>query len=703
VIVRNFLAPQLSAIVPSVRPIRPFLGILTLPPAAPLCVARTLQPPNAAATSILPMPREYSSRGTISLLHGVSVSAGSNAEDRFAAADLEAWLRQLDIPAKKSHSALPIELLRGDSRTAERLMVKAEVSIDPQMDEEGYVIVPDGRGLAVIADTSAGVFYGLQTLKQMITGSRASATLEEAVIRDWPAMRYRGLSDNLSHGSMTALEFQERQIRTLAARKVNIYSPYFEHALHYLSNPLPGLPGGTITAADACTLVAYASPYHIIIVPEQEAFGHLHHLLTCEQYASLGIVLAPGQPGSLDLIAQWFDEIAKIFPGTFLHVGADETADLGKSHTKADAEAHGLGAGYIDFLLRIHEKVAPLHRPLLFWGDIAMNDPQQVKRLPKDMIAVAWTYTPRPDGYARWLKPYLDADKETWVAPGVSNSSRVYPDNDCALRNIQRFVSDGQAAHSIGMLNTVWNDDREGLFLDEGTALLFGASAGWQPGSSSIEHGDRTGDIDQAQREMIAAYQLIDQAKIRVSTDVLFRADPWSKDGQAMAAELRPLLSPLRLHDERAITLVAQARAAGPLRETDALDALELGARRLDFIGQNFETSDLIAHTYQQAYAAQGDPVLSKRISGMLGLISGANGLCQDMRDGYSKARLGYSQRWLTENRSYWLQNVLVRYDLATQLRVVRADQFQSAHRSWSTSPTLPVAADLRIPQEQGN
>jgi hexosaminidase len=238
------------------------------------------------------------------------------------------------------------------------------------------------------------------------------------------------------------------------------------------------------------------------------------------------------------------------------------------------------------------------------------------------------------------------------------------------------------------------------LFLD---AITVKSTAQRQAHASPIDREELRMTRDGMAEGAAAAYQLIDQAKIRVSADVLFRADPWSKDGQAMAAELRPLLSPLRLHDERAITLVAQARAAGPLRETDALDALELGARRLDFIGQDFETSDLIAHTYQQAYAAQGDPVLSKRISGMLGLLSGANGLCQDMRDGYSKARLGYSQRWLIENRPYWLQNVLVRYDLATQLRVVRADQFQSAHRCWSTSPTLPVAADLGIPQEQGN
>ena len=56
---------------------------------------------------------------------------------------------------------------------------------------------------------------------------------------------------------------------------------------------------------------------------------------------------------------------------------------------------------------------------------------------------------------------------ETWVAPGVNNWNRVFPDNDYALRNIQRFVSDGQAAHSTGLLNTVWNDDGEGLFSED--------------------------------------------------------------------------------------------------------------------------------------------------------------------------------------------------------------------------------------------
>jgi hypothetical protein len=337
--------------------------------------------------------------------------------------------------------------------------------------------------------------------------------LQKALIRDWPAMRYRGISDDLSRGPIPTLDFQKRQIRTLAAYKINLYSPYFENTLQYLSDPAPGLPGGSMSREDVRELVDYARLYHVTIVPEQEAFGHLHHVLKYEQYAplaetSMGSVLAPGQPGSPALIGQWFKEIAAMFPSPFLHIGADETADLGKGQTQNAVDARGLGAVYVDFLSQVHDTLSPLHRRLLFWGDIAMHDPSEVKRLPKDMVAVAWTYHPEPNGFAPWLKPYVDAGMETWVAPGVNNWSRVYPDNNYALGNIQGFVRDGQAAHSTGMLNTIWNDDGEGLFLSDWYGVLFGAAAGWQSGSSdlaqfqdaygSLFHGDMTGNIDKA-------------------------------------------------------------------------------------------------------------------------------------------------------------------------------------------------------------
>lgn len=671
----------------------------------------------AGSPPLVPLPRDYVARSTVTLSRGVTVISDSDDEDHFAAKNLADWLEALDVPAKHDRSAVSIELLRTSNHSAQSLLEKAEIRIDPAMHDEGYVIAPTGKGIAVIADSSAGVFYGAQTVKQLIQGRGATATLQIATIRDWPAMRYRGISDDLSRGPLPTLDFQKREIRTLAAYKLNVYSPYFENTLRYPSNPVPGLNGGSMTPDEARELVDYARSYHVMIIPEQEAFGHLHHVLKYEQYAALaetpmGNVLAPGQPGSLDLIGQWFKEIAAIFPAPFLHIGADETADLGKGQTRAAVEAQGLGPVYIDFLLQIHNKLAPLNRRLLFWGDVGMKDPAEVKRLPKDMIAVAWTYSPEDNGFLPWLKPYSDAGMETWVAPGVNNWNRVYPDNDYALRNIQGFVRDGQSVSSTGMLNTIWNDDGEGLFQSDWYGVLFGAAAAWQSGSSDtakfeeaygkVFHGDPTGDVNQAQLELIAIYQMLDQANIGESTDALYWADPWSAEGQAVASKLRPLIHDLRMHAERAITLVSQARASGPLREGDALDALELGARRLDFIGQKFETADLIANLYAQMYGWQNDKEKARQINGTFYTISGANGLCEDLRDGYSYGKLIYSDLWLRENRPYWLQNVLVRYDLATQLWVQRSSRFHTAQAAWHTEHKLPPPAELGIPTQQG-
>jgi hypothetical protein len=685
--------------------------------AAFAATAALAQNPQAACrAALIPEPREYSASDSLSLSQRVSIATDKDLDDHFSADDLQQYLREVGVSSAKGRHGTEIELLRASSSHGARLLQAAHFTITPEMREQGYAIIPTKHGLAVIAASATGVFYGAQTMKQMICGNGSAAVLNRAVIRDWPAMRYRGLSDDLSRGPFPTLAYQEKQIRTLAAYKVNVYSPYFENTLQYKSNPLPGQPGGSMSPEDARTLVAYARQYHITIIPEQEAFGHLHHVLIYEQYAPLaetpmGSVLAPGQPGSLDLIQQWFDEIAANFPGPFLHIGADETFDLGRGQTKAAVEQQGLGKVYVDFLSRIHDRLAPLHRRLLFWGDIAVNDPQEVTHLPKDMIAVAWDYAPKPNGYMNWLEPYINAGIETWVAPGVSDWSRVYPDNAVAMANIQRFTSDGQAAHSTGQLNTVWNDDGETLFVNDWYGVLFGAAAGWQQGSSSIAqfqaaygpvfHGDYTGNVNDAQKDIIAVYDLLRQANLRENTDTLYWIDPWSPEGQAMAKQLHPIVHEMRLRAEHAVTAVAQARASANLRETDALDGLEFGARRLDFIGQKFETADRIAAVYQQAYNEQHDSNPSTSVSALLWYIAGVDGFCADMQNTYSADRARYSDLWLRENKPYLLQNVLARFDIATGLWIQRSDRFRAAQAQWHDHHTLPTAAELGIPATQ--
>jgi hexosaminidase len=670
---------------------------------------------NAPKLALIPVPREIRLVKDMPLTQGVGILAeGKDPEDSFAAEDLASALkdRGIDVRAGKK-GRIKIVLLRQDAKKAADILARTKVNFDPAMRDEGYVLVTDKNITYDIAATSAGIYYGAQTIKQLITGSGTHAVLHTVVARDWPAMKYRGLSDDLSRGPVPTLEFQKHQICVLSQYKVNIYSPYFENSFAFTSNPLPALPGGAMTRADVQELVRYASHYHITIIPEQEAFGHLHRVLMYDIYSQLaetphGSVLAPGQPGSQELIRQWFTEMASIFPGPFLHIGADETFELGRGQTKERVTQEGLGAVYVDFLKQIHAGLTPLHRKLLFWGDIAMDSPQLVKTLPKDMIAVAWEYNPNPNGYDKWLLPYIDAGMETWVAPGVNNWRVVYPNYNAGLDNIQRFVSDGQRLGSTGVLNTVWNDLGEGLFNLDWYGALFGAAAGWQSGTSDIPqfqnsygqvfHGDFTGKVNQAQVELMAAQTTLKDAGLGSATDNLFWVDPWSAEGQQLSAKLLPVAHALRVHAEQAIILIEQARGAIALREPDALDAMEMGARRIDFIGYKFQVAQEIADGYRRAYQAQNDPATRRTVSRELGAITGVNGECQDLREGYGLTRELFRHAWLQENRPYWLDNVMTRYDLSMQLWIQRANRFSEASSQYRQTHILPKPEDAGLP-----
>jgi hexosaminidase len=689
-----------------------------------------------SSPKLIPIPREIHTATVRPLPHGVRIlcAAPCATEDQFAADDLSAALLARSIPVAEV-DGFPIKLAR--------LADNADAKFTDEMRAEGYLITTTSAGLTVVGATAEGVFYGVQTVKQLIEGDGAHATLHAANIRDWPAMKYRGLDDDMSRGPITTLEFEKRMIRTIAAYKINLYSPYFEHTQQYASNPLMA-PPGSITAEEATELVAYAKLYHIAIVPEQEAFGHLHNSMTWEEYQPLvetphGAVLAPGQPGSIALITQMFTELAAMYPGPFLHIGADETVDLGLGQTKAEVDSRGLAPVYLDFLQQIVTALKPLNRKILFWGDIAQDAPDLLKGLPQSFkdstIAIAWVYGPEPRGYERFLTPFTKAGFETWVAPSVNNYRKVYPDNNIALTNIQRFTADGQRLGSTGQLNTIWNDDGEGLFNQDWYGILFGAAAAWQKGESSIEafqdsygqvfHGDATGDLNEAQKEMMLAHAVLrDQAKEGDGTNSIFWLDPMSKDGLRIGAQVLPYAHELRLHAERALTLIAQARAAAPgpppvsanpavynpaesypsaattLRETAAIDALELGARRMDFIGLKFQLAEEIAEGYQRAYAMQNTKDRKKRmdVSRELSDINGVNGRIQDYINTYSLLRDLFEQAWYRSNRPYALRPTLEHYDYTIGIWEARSEKLRSAQRQWSDTHTLPTAAELGLP-----
>ena len=355
-------------------------------------------------------------------------------------------------------------------------------------------------------------------------------------------------------------------------------------------------------------------------------------------------------------------------------------------------------------------------------------------------IAVAWSYNPEPRGFARFLTPFTTAGFETWVSPGVNNCRRVYPDNNGLWRTSTEFARDGQKMGSTGQLNTIWNDDGEGLINRTGTASCLARRRHGSQASrrssirAELRAGVPRGFIGRAGPgadgvDGCAQGTGRSQAQVGNATNVLFWLDPWSRDGQKTAAQIRPWTHDLRTHAEAALTLIAQARAvAGTraavvsdgvpgtastmydaakygaassyLREPDAVDAMELGARRMDFIGLKFELADEMAAGYARAIEASSstDRKTHASVSRELSDLSGINGRMQDLRNGYTLLRDLYESAWLRSNRPYWLRNNLEQYDYAAQIWIARADKIRSAQHQWTEMKTLPSAEDLGIP-----
>ena len=121
-------------------------------------------------------------------------------------------------------------------------------------------------------------------------------------------------------------------------------------------------------------------------------------------------------------------------------------------------------------------------------------------------------------------------------------------------------------------------------------------------------------------------------------------------------------------------------------------DAMELGARRIDWMAMKFQIADEVA---QGVFAlATLDTVTWKEFAEFTGI----NGKLQDMRDGWVLTRELFEKSWHAENRPYWLQNNLARYDVETARWVERINMMDAARRRFARERKLPEPASVGVP-----
>ena len=212
--------------------------------------------------------------------------------------------------------------------------------------DEGYVLSVSPTGLVVQAKASAGLLWGVQTAKQLIRANTRDAGIPALTITDWPSLRYRCFQDDLTRGPSSLLRQLKHEVEIGSEVKQNLFTYYMEHQYAFKRHPVIGPEGGTLTPEELRQLVAFAKPYGIDILGNQQSFGHFRHILKHKEYAHLretGSILCPTEEESYKLLDDLYSEQVPLLPFPMFNVCCDETHGLGKGPSKELADKIGVG------------------------------------------------------------------------------------------------------------------------------------------------------------------------------------------------------------------------------------------------------------------------------------------------------------------------------------------------------------------------
>jgi hexosaminidase len=691
------------------------LCVVALALLACVCAARAQQ--TAAARThetadtpqVIPAPRQMTATGTrfdFSRVTRVALADPRSEDDRFAAEDFIEDVRQtanlsLRVASRRERATILVGSI--DNPAIQSALKRANVEAPATLNEEGYVLSVTSREVVVAGKTAAGTFYGAQTLKQLVRGDGGAAFIAGVRVVDYPQMRWRGMFDDINRGPVPTVEYVKRQLRTEAMFKLNMHSFNMENIVRFASHPLLGPEGGALTPAEIRDLVSYARRLHIELVPQQQTFGHLHKVLTFEKYAPLaeapyGDVLSPQQEETYKLVADWYRELNDLFPGRFFHIGEDETFELGEGQSRDVVRAKGVGAVYFEHLRRVREILKPYNRRLMFWGDIALSHPELIGSVPREMIAMNWSYGAREDFKAR-IKPFKDAGLDQFVCPGVQTWNQIFPNDDAAVKNIVNFVRDGQEADALGMLNTEWDDDGESLYENAWYGVVLGAAASWQEGELDVPRFER--DFDWAffradGDTFVRSIRSLGSVNTTLgvgSTDQLFWQEPFTSAFQTQARKLSEKTKQMRLVVEN-VEESLRRDGARARRNRSTIPSMIFAARRFDHLGRRMEVVEQFSRDYWAAYLNLGDRVKVNRLRRYHGVIYNS---LREMAEELSILRESYREQWLAENRPYWLQSVLARYDHAVSVWLDKSKSVEEALRDYGEHTTLPSPEEFGL------
>ncbi len=162
------------------------------------------------ALKLVPQPKEvqpHAGSFRIGPATKILVAFGHQAEDRIAAETLAEEIHDqsgLNIPItgskeKGKQQASTIELARLQDVSVRKFLESKGLRAT-SIGDQGYLLFADSQHLIVAANTGQGLFYGVQTLRQLLRKQDGKLICPAVSIRDWPTMAWRGVQDDISRG-----------------------------------------------------------------------------------------------------------------------------------------------------------------------------------------------------------------------------------------------------------------------------------------------------------------------------------------------------------------------------------------------------------------------------------------------------------------------------------------------------------------------
>lgn len=309
------------------------------------------------AQSVIPVPLKME-QGTGSFLLSEKTKLYTNLQG----GEAELWENYL--------KALPVQLKEARMKDRKQMLFLLITPKTPQLPSpESYTLSVTPQRIEIRATSGAGLFYGMQTLLQLMqpagTGSYSIASVE---IEDTPRFAYRGLMLDVSRHFSTK-EFIKKQIDALAYYKINrlhlhltdaagwrleikkyplltdfaawrtdlTWKKWWNGGRKYLRYDEPGASGGYYTQDDIREILAYARQHYITVIPEIEMPSHSEEVLAA--YPQLSCSGEPyknsdfcvGNEETFTFLENVLTEVMELFPSEYIHVGGDEA---GKSAWK---------------------------------------------------------------------------------------------------------------------------------------------------------------------------------------------------------------------------------------------------------------------------------------------------------------------------------------------------------------------------------